>query len=162
VGAWESLSHRVESAKCHAALFSRIRDETYSKLRQEPNRARRVPTSRLLGGPHIGGAPATPTAALSGSTPKAPGSAGGYLLVSAISAGAGLVNSVRQDPLHGARAAAWPFPVGLTHSLKTLTSAHPRSGRPGQWPECAINNGRNVLLRDHLTMQPRRQVHPRF
>src|SRR5215469_12024924 len=33
------------------------------------------------GGPHIGGAPATPIAALSGSTHKAPGSAGGYLLV---------------------------------------------------------------------------------
>jgi hypothetical protein len=32
------------------------------------------------GGPHIGGAPATPIAALSGSTHKAPGSAGGYLL----------------------------------------------------------------------------------
>src|SRR5215475_3747414 len=31
------------------------------------------------GGPHIGGAPATPIAALSGSTHKAPGSAGGYL-----------------------------------------------------------------------------------
>src|SRR5215469_8185792 len=33
------------------------------------------------GGPHIGGAPATPIAALSGSTHKAPGSAGGYLLL---------------------------------------------------------------------------------
>src|SRR5215469_6419202 len=33
------------------------------------------------GGPHIGGAPATPIAALSGSTRKAPGSAGGYLLL---------------------------------------------------------------------------------
>src|SRR6516165_12280480 len=31
------------------------------------------------GGPHIGGAPATPIASLSGSTHKAPGSAGGYL-----------------------------------------------------------------------------------
>ena len=34
------------------------------------------------GGPHIGGALATPIAALSGSIHKAPGSAGGYLLVS--------------------------------------------------------------------------------
>jgi hypothetical protein len=35
------------------------------------------------GGPRIGGAPATPIAALSGSTRKAPGSAGGYLLLTA-------------------------------------------------------------------------------
>lgn len=37
VGAWQSLSQRVESAKCYAALFPRIGDETYSKLQYAPN-----------------------------------------------------------------------------------------------------------------------------
>jgi hypothetical protein len=44
---WEHLSHRAESAKCYAALIPRIGDETYSRLRYTPSRARQVPTSRL-------------------------------------------------------------------------------------------------------------------
>jgi hypothetical protein len=78
MSAWESLSDRVESAKCYAALFPRIAAKRIRSCNtQQTGRGTHEPPS---GGPHIGGAPATPIAALSGSTRKAPGFAGGCLL----------------------------------------------------------------------------------
>ena len=46
----------------------------YSELRRKPDRGASGIHEPPSGGPHIGGALATPIAALSGSTPKAPGS----------------------------------------------------------------------------------------
>ena len=51
----------------------------YSELRRKPDRGASGIHEPPSGGPHIGGAPATPIAALSGSQHKAPGFAGGYL-----------------------------------------------------------------------------------
>jgi len=44
------------------------------------------------------------------------------------------------------------FPVGVGGNFYGRLSAH----------RDPADNGRNVPLGDHLTMQPRRQVHPRF
>ena len=78
---WESVKHGAESARCYAAFVPRYRGRNCT-LSSDANQNRGAsgihePPS---GGPHIGGAPATPIAALSGSQHKAPGFAGGYLL----------------------------------------------------------------------------------
>ena len=78
---WESVKHGDESARCYAAFVPRYRGRNCT-LSSDANQNRgasgiREPPS---GGPRIGGAPATPIAALSGSQHKAPGFAGGYLL----------------------------------------------------------------------------------
>ena len=78
---WESVKHGDESARCYAAFVPRYRGRNCT-LSSDANQNRGAsgihePPS---GGPRIGGAPATPIAALSGSQHKAPGFAGGYLL----------------------------------------------------------------------------------
>jgi hypothetical protein len=78
---WESVKHGDESARCYAAFVPRYRGRNCT-LSSDANQNRGAsgihePPS---GGPRIGGAPATPIAALSGSQHKALGFAGGYLL----------------------------------------------------------------------------------
>src|SRR5215471_9036465 len=68
------------------------------------------------GGPHIGGAPATPIAALSGSTHKAPGSAGGYLLC---------VNSFVSRFKLTARPQAPTHRTSVEHDAEVLTRGEP-------------------------------------
>jgi hypothetical protein len=73
---WESLKHGDESAKCYAAFVPRYRGRNCTLSSDAASGIHEPPS----GGPHIGGASATPIAALSGSQHKAPGFAGGYLL----------------------------------------------------------------------------------
>ena len=71
---WESVKHGDESARCYAAFVPRYpgRNCTLSSDANQDRGASGIhePPS---GGPHTGGAPATPIAALSGSQHKAPG-----------------------------------------------------------------------------------------
>jgi hypothetical protein len=71
---WESLSQREESAKMLRGI--RAQASETNDLRHRPKPGRRVFTSRLQAA-HTLGASATPIAALSGSTPKSLGFAGG-------------------------------------------------------------------------------------
>jgi hypothetical protein len=74
---WESLKHGDESAKCYAAFVPRYRGRNCTLSSDAASGIHEPPS----GGPHIRGASATPIAALSGSQHKAPGFAGGYLLI---------------------------------------------------------------------------------
>jgi hypothetical protein len=67
----ESLSHREESAKMLSGIRAQASETNY--LRHRPKPGASGPHEPPSGGPHIAGAPATPIAALSGSTPKSPG-----------------------------------------------------------------------------------------
>ena len=64
---WESVKHGDESARCYAAFVPRYRGRNCTlSSNANQNRGASGIHEPPSGGPHIGGAPATPIAALSG------------------------------------------------------------------------------------------------